>query len=90
MTYGCTLAKARNAFDIDPATSGSRLLLAALCVARDTPVRPAAACVLRRPPMPAALPLSFIRARRSTAAVTKAAREATIDRCALSDITNSL
>ena len=87
LTYGRTLAKALDVFDIDQATSGRRLLLTAprgaqRCMQSGQPPPAFRA----RPSTPAALPLAYTRARRSTTAATKA----TIDRCVLSNITNTL
>mmetsp|Transcript_29568 Transcript_29568/g.63652 ORF Transcript_29568/g.63652 Transcript_29568/m.63652 type:complete len:248 (-) Transcript_29568:200-943(-) len=85
MTYGRTLAKALDVFDIDhtkwPTLAADRAAWHTTLQSGQPPD-----AFRARPPTPVALPLAFTRARRSTAAATTAA----IDRCVLSDITISL
>ena len=72
MTYGRTLAKALDVFDIDqakwPALAADRAAWRATLQSGQPP--PA---FRARPPTPAALPLAYTRARRSTTAATNAA-----------------
>ena len=87
MTYGRSLAKALDVFDLDhkkwPALAANRAAWRSTLQTGEPPAAFRAA-----PPTPAALPLAYARARRSTAAATNAK----IDRDVrvLRDVTNTL